>query len=68
MMIDYVCTSCGAAVGRNKLTVKKSVFLEMGEGARTIRSRVVGWLCNACLQADPDYNLEKFAQKVSLNG
>jgi len=57
---DYVCTRCDAPVGRELLTVKKVSFLEMGEGAKTIRSRVVGWLCPKCVAADAEYNLEKF--------
>ena len=57
----YGCTRCGAATSREELTVKKSVFLEMGTGARTWRSRVTGWLCPTCVRADPDWNLPKFS-------
>jgi predicted RNA-binding Zn-ribbon protein involved in translation (DUF1610 family) len=53
----YACTNCGAEVpDRDKLTVKKASFHNMGAKARTIRSRVVHWLCPACLKADPDWN------------
>lgn len=58
----YACTNpeCGREVPREQLVVKKAVFLEMGEGARTLRSRVVGWLCPVCVSKDPDWNREKF--------
>lgn len=66
---DYRCTKCGIHCGRQNLTVKKAVFLEMGEGARTVRSRVMDWLCLGCLKEDPEFNKEKFAPKeVSVNG
>lgn len=64
---EYKCTICGAAPGlsetesRDLLTVKKVSFLEMGLGGRTLRSRVVGWLCPRCVKADPDYQREPFA-------
>lgn len=53
----YACTKCGAEVAdRDRLTVKKSSFHNMGAKARTLRSRVVHWLCPECLKADPDWN------------
>ena len=57
---NYACSECGAHCSRDLLTVKKVSFLEMGEGARTIRSRVVAWLCPSCVAADHEFNLEKF--------
>lgn len=56
----YACTRCRRPYPREELTVKKAVFLEMGEGARTIRSRVVAWLCHYCLEKDVDFQREKF--------
>jgi hypothetical protein len=38
--------------------VKKAVFLTMGEGGRTIRSRVTDWLCGRCAASDVDWNRE----------
>jgi hypothetical protein len=65
----YRCTKCKRDCKRAELTVKKAVFLEMGEGARTVRSRVMEWLCESCLEVDPEYNKEKFAPKeVTVNG
>ena len=59
-MPDYGCTRCSTPTERSKLMVKKAVFLEMGEGGRTFRSRVTDWLCPACVAADPDWQREKF--------
>lgn len=57
---DYKCTRCGKPTERSLLTVKKVVFLEMGLGGRTIRSRVVDWLCPHDIALDDDWNREKF--------
>ena len=57
---EYACTRCGKPTPRDKLMVKKAVFLEMGEGARTFRSRVTDWLCPACVAEDLDWKREKF--------
>ena len=53
--LEYKCTRCNRETPRDELTVKKSVFLEMGERARTLRSRVVGWLCPPCIVDDSDW-------------
>lgn len=58
---DYGCTKCQRSTPRDKLVVKKALFTEMGEGAGTLRSRVVAWLCTNCLESDPDYLREKFS-------
>ena len=66
---DYTCTNCGTSTPRELLMVKKAVFLEMGEGGRTHRSRVTGWLCPVCVAADVDWNREKFhPPKAQLRG
>jgi hypothetical protein len=57
---NYACTRCLTPTKRENLVVKKSVFLEMGEGGRTIRSRVTDWLCPGCTNDDADWNREKF--------
>lgn len=57
---EYKCTRCNRHVGRRDLTVKKAIFVEMGEGGRTLRSRVVGWLCGICLKEDTQYSLPSF--------
>ena len=56
----YECTKCGLETERDLLTVKKIAFLEMGVGGRTIKTRVVAWLCPRCVASDPDFLLEKF--------
>lgn len=50
------CSNCGRVANREQLTVKKVQFSEMGQGAATLRSRVVAWLCNSCLESDMDWN------------
>jgi hypothetical protein len=57
----YACTRCKNPTKREELTVKKALFTEMGEGARSLRSRVVDWLCDSCLKQDTDFNREKFS-------
>lgn len=59
-MATYVCTQCGTHTRRELLTVKKIVFLEMGMGGRTVRSRVNGWLCPSCIAIDIEWNREAF--------
>lgn len=65
---DYTCTRCGTSTAREMLMVKKAVFLEMGEGGRTFRSRVTGWLCPACVATDEDWNREKFHPPKAVRG
>jgi len=62
MSLQYRCSKCGRGpeqgVERAKLVVKKSIFVTMGRGGKTIRSRVLDWLCPACLGDDRDWNRE----------
>jgi hypothetical protein len=57
---EYICTGCKTPTQRELLMVKKAVFLEMGAGGRTFKSRVVGWLCPNCVRIDTDWNQPKF--------
>lgn len=59
---DYKCSRCGTDCVRDLLTVKKILFLEMGAGGKTIRSRVDSWLCPSCTKADPHWNLPAHRQ------
>lgn len=56
----YGCTRCGRHKDRDQLVVKKALFVGMGEGSATIRSRVTAWLCPECLEEDSDFQREKF--------
>lgn len=62
MPIKYACSNCGKGEGqgvrRENLMVKKIRFESMGSGARVFRSRVVGWLCPACLIKDEAWSQE----------
>lgn len=64
---NYACTRCKRPTSRDKLVVKKAMFTEMGEGAQTVRSRVVDWLCPDCLVRDTDYLREKFSPPRVVN-
>lgn len=73
----YKCTRCGNSPGetpeeaRELLTVKKVSFLGMGTGAKTLRSRVIAWLCPKCVSEDDDWNAPAFdgpANKVAADG
>lgn len=59
-MTNYVCTQCEKPTARELLTVKKVHFLEIGAGARTLKTRTESWLCPTCLVADPVYQLERW--------
>jgi hypothetical protein len=63
--IHYQCSECGWEAAsqpetRSLLTVKKVMFLEMGVGGRTLKSRIIGRLCPKCVETDPDYIKEPF--------
>lgn len=61
---DYFCTNCGKKTDRDKLTVKKAVFTDMGSKARTHKSRVIAQLCNreTCLPLDAEWNLPPYSE------
>jgi len=40
---------------------KKVIFSALGAGAKIVRSRTVGWLCDECILEDEDYTREPFA-------
>lgn len=61
--IEYKCAKCGKTRRRADLAAKRISFMEMGEGAKTIRARVVAWLCKEpCMLEDPDYQRERFSE------
>lgn len=57
----YKCTRCGEApsenndISRDMLVSKTAVFKSVGFKGKTIRSRVVDWLCPSCLEQDSNY-------------
>lgn len=55
----YACTNCGTSTKRDELTSKKVLFSGIGNNSTVFRSRVVDWLCEECLGADPEYNFPK---------
>jgi len=57
---DYRCTRCHQSTPREELSVKRVQFVEMGEGAQTLRSKVVAWLCSSCVTVDVDWIRPRF--------
>lgn len=63
----YACTRCGKEVpDRNRLTVKKASFHGMGAKAKTLRSRVLAWLCPECLSKDPEWLREAYIDPAEV--
>lgn len=58
---EYRCGACGQVTLRDLLVAKKVVFTGLGAGAKILKSRTVGWLCNECIELDEDYKLEKYS-------
>jgi len=52
---EYKCSVCLRKTLRELLTAKKIAFTTMGAGAKTLRTRTVGWLCDECIEVDEDY-------------
>ena len=59
---DYFCTRCGKRTDRDKLTVKKAVFTDMGSRAKTHKSRVIRALCPKCLPTDADWQKPGYSE------
>ncbi len=57
---EYRCGCCGQITLRELLVAKKVVFTHLGSGAKIVKSRTVGWLCNECVEKDEDFQIEKF--------
>lgn len=64
--IAFRCTSCGRDVGRAGLTKKRVQWQTMDEVV--VRSRVRGWLCDACRDTDPDYLAEPLTASPGMAG
>lgn len=60
--IDYRCADCGKRKPRAELVAKRIAWMEMGEGAKTVRARVIKWQCRDCMMKDPEFNRERFAE------
>lgn len=58
--ITYKCSRCDKASGRDALIVKRVQFREMGAGGKVRMTRVTAWLCESCLDADPDHAIPAY--------
>lgn len=65
---DYICSNCHQEIDRELLTVVKVSFNEMGVGGRTLRSRVIAWLCPKCLKENPHWNRVPFQDTPGHHG
>lgn len=50
---EYKCTGCEQITPREDLMAVRVSFRLMGDYGRTVKSRVVGWLCPDCLGKHP---------------
>lgn len=66
--IKYQCTVCKRTVPREQLTAKRISFQTMGERFKTLRSRVIGWLCEDCREKDSIWNLPKRQSAPGMKG
>lgn len=51
--ISYVCDVCGNDVGKGNVYSKQVRFQTVGTTYKTLRTRIVAWLCRPCMEADP---------------
>lgn len=58
---EYRCSVCRNHCSPELLTTKSIVFKEMKPPKKTKRSRVVLWLCRACLGLDPDFAVDAYS-------
>lgn len=56
----YKCSQCDRETDRELLTAKKISFCEIGMNAKTLKSRIVDWLCPDCLVKDDVWNKPKY--------
>lgn len=52
------CTVCGDITSKELLTIKRVSFANRTTPQRVKRSRTVHWLCEGCLEKDPDWHRE----------
>jgi hypothetical protein len=54
------CGVCHQLTSKVRLYAKKVVFTKVGS-LNTVRSRTRLWICNTCLEDDPDWNAEAYS-------
>lgn len=62
----YKCSRCGQEKARDELVVYRVQFMTMGKPNKTLRSRVLGWLCQSCVEKDPAWNRPVHAASPGL--
>ncbi len=58
---EYKCSDCGKIESRDLLTAKKVTIQEIGVRPKILRSRIIGWMCPACVAGDADWKREPYA-------
>lgn len=64
--IDYSCTVCGNVTPRDNLVVKKVVFSRVGKGGKQLRARTRAWICDTCIESDPDWSAPAYFSSPGL--
>ena len=64
--IEYSCTACGKEFTKDTLFAKRVMFAILGRNKGVVRSRTVAWLCEPCMNADPDYAREMYASSPGM--
>lgn len=54
------CSKCGNKTSPELLMVKRVQFLARVNLRKVLKTRVVAWLCEPCLDKDEDYNREAY--------
>ena len=55
------CSGCNQITSLELLAIKQVSFLERTKRGKVIKSRVVAWLCEECMEADPDFQLPPYS-------
>lgn len=54
------CTRCGNICSAELLTIKRASFSSRTTPNVVKRSRTTDWLCETCLEGDPEWNLPAY--------
>lgn len=66
--IEYVCSACRNEFTKEDLFAKRVIYSHVGRNTKIIRSRTTAWLCEACMNADPDYARDGYASSPGMKG
>lgn len=55
------CSNCDNKTSPELLAIKRVQFLDRTNNKKILKSRVVAWLCESCLNKDEDWNREAYS-------